>query len=244
MDTGVWVTWYDLAESGRDEYCAWLHGAFMPQLLARPGYRWAAHYATVDKGVRRTNARDTRNNTDDPTVPRGDRFLLLVGADNADVFGNPTPTALQAQQPAQGRKMLALRSGERMNIFVEAGRVEGPEAKDYREGMLLAPCIQVGAYNCPWQDEEEMLAFYSQWRMPAMGRTTGCVRIRKLASVAGWAKHGILYEFISLEARNQHFIGHEDAHPDMKAWGDKVTKRLTHAPGSSTLATRLWPAIQ
>ena len=32
--------------------------------------------------------------------------------------------------------------------------------------------------------------------------------------------------------------------PDaMKAWGDKVTKKLVHAPASSTLATRIWPAI-
>lgn len=79
--------------------------------------------------------------------------------------------------------------------------------------------------------------------MPAMGRTPGCVRIRKLASVSGWAKHGVLYEFVSLEARNQHFIPHEDQHPEMKAWSDRVTKTLTHAPGSSSLAYRIWPAV-
>lgn len=243
MDNGLWITWYDLPEEGRNAYLSWAHETFMPQLLKRPGYLWAAHYAAVDKGARRTNARDTRNNTDDPSVPRGDRYLLLVGAESADVFGSPTPAALHAEQPEKGRKMLATRTGERMNILAEAGRVDGPEANTYREGMMPAPCIQVGAYNCPWQDEEEMLAFYSQWRMPAMGRTTGCVRIRKLASISGWAKHGILYEFASLEARNQHFIGHEDGRPDMKAWGDKVTKRLVHAPGSSSLACRIWPAI-
>ena len=241
MDRGIWISWYDLPDDGREAYLAWLHGTFIPQLLKRPGYLWAAHYAAVDKGARRTNARDARSNTDDPSVPRGDRYLLLVGAEDAEAFGNPTPSALHAAEPAGNRKMLALRQGERSNIMAEAGRVEGPEAAGYHDGMLTAPCIQVGAYNCPWQDEEEMLAFYSQWRMPAMGRTTGCVRIRKLASVAGWAKHGILYEFASLEARNRHFIGHEDGHPEMKAWGDKVTKRLTHAPGSSSLATRIWP---
>jgi len=209
--------------------------------LQQPGYLWAAHYAAVDRSARRTNARDTRNTTDDPSVPRGDRYLLLVGAENADAFGKPVPGKLHAALPAESRQMLAMRIGERMNIMAEAGRVEGPEVKNYKDGMMLAPCIQVGNYNCPWQDEAEMLAFYAEWRMPAMGRTPGCVRIRKLASVSGWAKHGVLYEFTSLEARNQHFMAHEDGHPDMKAWGDRVTKKLVHAPGSSTLACRIWP---
>lgn len=241
MDHGIWITWYDLPEEGRAAYLAWTHDTYLPGLLERPGYLWAAHYAAVDKSARRTGARDTRNNTDDPAVPRGDRYLLLVGAECADVFGKPVPAKLHASLAAEGRNMLALRSGERMNIMAEAGRVEGPEAKGYPDGMLPAPCIQVGNYNTPWQDEAEMLAFYAEWRMPAMGRTPGCVRIRKLASVAGWAKHGILYEFTSLEARNQHFIPHEDGHPDMKAWGDSVTKKLVHAPGSSSLACRIWP---
>jgi hypothetical protein len=29
----------------------------------------------------------------------------------------------------------------------------------------------------------------------------------------------------------------------MKAWGDKVTKKLVHAPASSTLASRIWPPV-
>ena len=243
MDRGIWITFYDLPEDGRDAYLTWAHETYIPQLLKRPGYLWAAHYATVDKSARRTNTRDTRNTVEDPAVPRGGQYLLIVGAEDADVFGRPVPSKLYASLPAADQKMLAMRTGERINIFAEAGRVEGPEAKTYKEGMKLAPCIQVGNYNTGWQDEEEMLSFYCEWRMPAMGRTPGCVRIRKLASVSGWAKHGILYEFISLDARNQNFIGHEDGHPDMKAWGDKVTKKLVHAPASSTLATRIWPPI-
>lgn len=243
MDSGIWITWYDLPENGRDAYLEWAHGSYIPAMLKRPGYLWAAHYATVDKGARRTNARDTRNNTDDPALPRGDRYMLLIGAECADVFGKPVPAKLHAALPEADRRMLAMREGCRVNIMAEAGRVEGPEAKNYKDGMLAAPCVQVGNYNTPWQDEEEMLSFYAEWRMPAMGRTPGCVRIRKLASVSGWAKHGVLYEFSSLEARNAHFIGHEDARPDMVAWGDGVTKKLVHAPGSSTLATRIWPKI-
>ena len=169
--------------------------------------------------------------------------MLLFGAENADVFGDPVPSALHQESPAESRKMLAMRIGERVNIMTEAGRVEGPEARDYEGGMALAPCIQLGSYNCPWQHEEEMLAWYAQVRMPAMATTPGGgIRIRKLASVVGWAKHGILYEFVSLEARNQYFIAHQDR-PDMKPWLDWVGKWLIHAPGSSSLARRIWPAV-
>ncbi len=244
MDTGLWLTWYDLPEEGREEYFSWLNGTYIPGLLKRPGYLWAAHYAAVPKTERQTNARDTRKNTDDPSVPRGDRYILIVGGKNADVFGDPVPSALNASLPDADKKMLAMRSGERINITAEGGRVDGPELKNHKDGMTSAPCIQVGAYNCEWQYEEEMLAFYSQWRMPAMGRMPGAVRIRKLASVYGWAKHAVLYEFASLEERNKHFMAHEDGRPDIKAWGDKVTKRLVHAPGSSTLATRIWPPVK
>ena len=130
-----------------------------------------------------------------------------------------------------------------LNIMTEFQRVEGPAAKDYMDGMLLAPCIQLGTYNCPWQHEEEMLAWYTQWRMPAMIKLPGCVRTRRLASLVGWAKHAVLYEFVSLEARNQYYTKHEDMHPEMKAWSNRLVPRLIHAPGSSYLACRIWPVV-
>ena len=58
-----------------------------------------------------------------------------------------------------------------------------------------------------------------------------------MASVAGWAKQSILYEFLSLEGRNHFIREHEDGNAN-RAWTDKVIEALTHAPGSATLATR------
>ena len=139
--------------------------------------------------------------------------------------------------------MLAMRSGERVNIAVEAARVEGPAAPDYQGGMALAPCIQLGSYNCDYQDEDELLAWYAQWRMAAMRTLPGCIRTRMLASVSGWAKHAILYEFESVEIRNEYFPAHEAQRPDMKAWSSRVVKKLVHAPGSANLATRIWPPV-
>ena len=237
MDRGLWITWYDLPDYDRDAYLTWLHDDYMSTILRRPGVLWGAHYAEVERKIKTADTVPT----DDPAVPTGSRYILLFGAECAHVFGNPVPTDLNAALPAASRKMLAIRVGERTNIMAESGRVEGPDAQTYRDGTMLANCIQLGTYNTPWQNEEEMLAYYVQGRLPNMAKLRGCVRTRKLVSVVGWAKHGVLYEFSSLEARNKYFVGHQDGMPKMKAWSDKMIPKLTAAPGSSNLAVRVWP---
>jgi hypothetical protein len=173
-------------------------------------------------------------------VPKGDRYIMLFGAEHSNVFGDPLPSEMHAALPEADRNMLAMRAGERVNIMTEAARVEGPEAKNYQAGMNLAPCIQIGTFQSRWQDEMEALKWYAQWRMPAMAKLAGCVRARKLASVAGWAKQSILYEFLSLEGRNHFIKEHEDGNAN-REWTDKVIAVLTHAPGSANVAERLWP---
>lgn len=156
------------------------------------------------------------------------------------MFGDPVPSALNASLPDASRKMLAMRIGERVNIMVETGRIEGVEAPAYQGGMLLANCIQLGAFNLPWQYEEEMLAFYTQARMPMTRTMPGCIRARTLASVAGWAKLGVIYEFPSLQARDEVYEGHE-SQADAKAWSERMVPRMAHAPGSANVALRIWP---
>lgn len=243
-DRALWITWYDLPEHGKDDYLAWLHGTYIPAILQRPGYLWAAHYVSVKKQNKAKSPREQGvHNTLDASVPAGQDYLLFFGAADTAVFGACAPSTINASLPEADRKMLALRTGERVNIMTEAARVEGPELPAYREGAQLAPCIQIGQFNCTPEYEEEMMAWYAQWRMPALARLPGCIRTRKLASVAGWAKHSILYEFTSLAARNEHFTRHEDGHPEMVAWGDKIVNELTHAPGSAYIAQRFWPLI-
>lgn len=238
MDRALWISWYDLPAEGEADYFAWLHESHLPALLRLPGFLWAAHYRSVPKERMITMRREkVLRNTADPSVPTGERYLLLVAAEDANVFGRALPLELV---PAE-RAMRARRSNERVNFMVEAARVEGPEARAYPEGMTTAPCIQLGSFNCAPGHEEDLLAWYAQCRMPAMRRLPGCVRTRRLASVSGWAKHAILYEFVSLEARNRHFVRHEEGDPAAVAWGDRVVAALTHAPGSASLACRIWP---
>src|ERR1044072_8872792 len=143
LDRGIWITWYDLPEQNRSAYFDWLHQRYIPRVLERQGCLWAAHYEAIVKG-------DVRVHTDDPTVPGGTKYLLLFGAEYADVFGKPSPTRFHAQLSAEDRQMLAMRTGERVNIMAEAGRVNGLAFDSYKDGMALAPCIQLGSYNCRW----------------------------------------------------------------------------------------------
>ena len=63
----------------------------------------------------------------------------------------------------------------------------------------------------------------------------GCVGARKLVSISGWAKHAILYEFVSLEAVRQHFV-------DTDPWSWEVVANLVHGPHSPSLGVRIWPS--
>ena len=240
QDQGLWIAWYDLPKDGRDAYLTWLHEIHIPQMLQRPGFLWAAHYGAVDRG----HLLHVGQAAADPRVPGGTQFILMFGAHSAKVFGSPAPQALHAALPASDRKMLGLRMGERTTILVESARVEGKGLSAHASGIVPAPCIQLGSFNCPWQHEEELHAWFTQWRMPVLQAKPSCVRIRKMASVTGWAKHGILYEYLSLESRARDWPTHEDPYPDMRAWSRIVVGRLQHAPpGSGSVATRIWPPV-
>ena len=242
MDRGIWITWYNLPDKDRDAYIEWLHASYIPKQLARPGVRWAAHYAS-ETNVKLSGAKGRLSNVKSSAVPTGDRFILLFGGDDAHVFVRPAPREFHAQLPAADRKMLSLRIGERSNIMTEEARVHGPAAAQHVPDTALSPCIQIGSFNAgDGQDEDELAAWYATWRLPCMEKLPGCVRVRKYASVAGWAKHAILYEFTSVAARNDNFLEHEKPYPEQEAWSDRVVRKLVHAPGSPNLASRIWPA--
>ncbi len=241
-DRALWITWYDLPENDRDDYLAWLHGTYMPGILERPGLLWAAHFVSEEKPVR-TEKKKPRRHPPAGSVPGGHRFLLLFGADDIHAFANPTPRQLHGTLPAGDRKMLALRIGETANLMIEQARIAGPEIGRRDAGEALSPCIQLGSFV--HDDDEALLAWYTQWRLPSMTEQPGCVRVRKLISVSGWAKHAILHEFASVEARNANFVNFEEKlHPDKAAWSEKVTGQVVHYPGSPNVACRLWSIVK
>jgi hypothetical protein len=240
-DRGMWITWYDLPMEGRDAYFSWLHGTYLPGLLKRPGYLWAAHYASQDLEGGAENATRYKH-VDDPRVGKGYHYMLLIAAADASVFGDPVPSLINAALPEEGKKMLVMRRGERMNLFTEACRRDGRALVAYKDGMTSAPCIQVGSFDCDLEYEEEMHAGYVLERMPKMCASPSCVRVRKLNSVAGWAKHGIIYEFASKEGFDRDYAP-AVANSPLGLNGRSVVPNLTHAPNGPNSALRIWPPV-
>jgi len=242
IDRGIWATWYDLPDAGRDDYLSWLHGTYLPAILKRFGYVWAAHYATTEIEGGAANA--TRfHHVNDPKVGAGYKYILLIGATDAGVFGNPTPSAIHASLPDADRKMLGMRSGERVNLMTETCRQRGQGGTVYKEGAIRAPYMQMGSFICPPEFEEEMLAAYVQLRFPAICEASSSIMIRKLNSVAGWAKHSILYEYASKEGYDR------DYDPATKKsvlgfGGHSIVPNFTHAPNGPNIAARIWPPVQ
>jgi hypothetical protein len=241
LDRGISIFWYDLPEQGRQEYFDWLHGSYIPKLLKSPGILWAAHYRTDESVKPLPELRHTK----DTSIPTGYRYIFLLGADDAHRFSALTPYNQQGRIDAADQKMLDIRIGERRNIFTEEARVDGPHAKEREGEYTPAPCIQLGSFNSGAYDEEdELLAWYADFRLPSMAEMPSSIGMRKLVSVSGWAKHGVMYEFTSIEARAKHFRSHEAKDPKKKAWTHDVVAKLVHAPGSPNVAERIYPPIK
>lgn len=246
MTLGIWAVWYDLSndESIWGKYLDWFHGKHLPGLLSRPGFAWAAHYRIVGGGARMEKIHDRLARPDDPDLGAGTQFLALVGATSPHVFFEPKIVDLEPELSPEAREMLALRQESRTCFFTEEARVTGPEFGSRSNDSTPAPAIQMGSFRTKTvADEFDLAAWYAQYRLPAMSRMPGCVATRKLVSLAGWAKHSILYEFTSLDARERHFQGHESLALDETVWTSKIIGYTIHAPGSPSVGYRLWPEV-
>jgi hypothetical protein len=244
MDRGIWATWYDLPDDGRDAYLDWLHETELPVLLRRPGYAWAAHYEITGGGSKMDQIGARLARPAEPGLGSGSQFLVLVGAPSPHVFLHPRVDRLDAEDDAVSRSMRAMRIGTRLCLFTEEARVTGPEIGAKPAGSTPGPAIQMGSFRTKTlEDEIDLGAWYAQYRLPAMSRMPGCIETRKLVSLAGWAKHGILYEFTSLEARHEHFQNHESLALEDGQWTNRVIGYTVHAPGSPSVGRRIWPAV-
>jgi hypothetical protein len=246
IDRAFWISWYNLADEDRGDVLSWTHEVYIPRVLARPGVLWAAHYASESDftPLGGGGGRISHKRKAEPEVPTGDRYILMFGGAEAHAFVDPSPRDFHAGMSGQDRAMLGRRVAERTNIMLQEARIDGPGATAGTEGMLPAPAIQLGSFNpASYRDEEALADWYARWRLPSLETLPGCIRVRKLVSVAGWAKHACFYEFTSLEAREKHFVHYEKSKPGMVEWSTAVVRDTVHAPGSANIATRLYAAL-
>ena len=242
MDQGIKAIWYDLPEEGRDQYFEWLHGTCLPEILRLPGILWAAHYRITGGGGEMDKICRVLARADVGKIGTGTQFLLLIGAGSPHVFFKPTHKEISLPSDPAAQEMTARRIGTRTAVFVEEARINGPEYDRIVPSGTPGPAIQMGSFRVRSVEEEfDLAAWYAQYRLPAMARMAGCIQTRKLLSVAGWAKHSVLYEFISLEARHENFQKHESRALDEKNWSNRILKYTIHAPGSPSVGTRIWP---
>ena len=243
MDRGIWATWYDLPDDiWIEEYLFWLHDQYIPEMLKRPGYLWAAHQENImpperEASIHRILTHINAPGMDAPGVPPGNQYLLLFGSASPHTFVDPSVPELMAQADERTREMIGRRQNSRYCIFVEEARVDGPAVKSRQPGLTPGPVVQLGSFNInALENEDEMGTWYSSSRLPLMAPMPGCVGARKLVSIVGWAKHAILYEFLTMEDVDNHFI---DTNPE---WSRQVVKNLIHAPHSPSLGNRIWPS--
>ena len=116
--------------------------------------------------------------------------------------------------------------------------MDGPAVALRAPGITPGPVIQFGTFNInALENETEMNAWYARSRLPLVARGEGNLGARRLVSIAGWPKHGILYEFASLEFAEKNLA-------DPSEWTRRVVDNLVHAPHSPTLGVRIWPPAQ
>lgn len=243
MDNGIWATWYDLADDTRERALAWTHETYCPWLRAQPGYVWVAHYRYTGGGPQMERVKQTAVGHTQDAIGAGHQYVLLVGGLSPHTFFKPSINELTL--PAGFDAMLALRLGVRTAVFVVEERVNGPAPREAGPGTGPGPAIQMGSFRMRTPEEEfDLGRWYAQYRLPYMAQMQGSIATRKLAGVAGWAKHSVLYEFTSLEARLRHFEEpHEALALDRTRWESQVIAGTVHAPGSPFIGERLWPPV-
>ena len=244
-DRGIWATWYDLPEEMESEYFSWLHEEHILAALDRPGYLWAAHYRSIRSEYHNSSAvQKAKRFMDEPDLGHGGNYLLLFGADSAHAFLDPAPDDLLKNYDTRSREMLTRRRGDRSAFFTEVGRVDGPEIAKRGPGLTPAPMIQMGAYRADDENYNiDVALWYVHHRLAALIDMEGCVGARKLISLGGWARHGILYEFISPKAREHYYQLQEAPGGDANHPTGGIVRTLIHAPDSPTLAVRIWPKV-
>lgn len=239
IENGYFIHWYNIDQENEHNYLNWLHNSYIPKRLMDKRIRWCCHYRSFNDV--KHPGESGRLSHDKSSIPNGDRFILIFGADEPSVFVDPTIGEIHEQLSMNDKSMLSYRKGERYNIMTLESHGEGAVSKT-KNTIGLADCIQLGNFNSgSYLDEDELSQWYVKWRIPSMKKLQGCLGVRKLISISGWAKHAILYEWSSAEHRNNNFLEHESYNPKMEAWTDRVVRKLVHAPGSPNLAEKIWP---
>ena len=225
MTAAIWALAYDISNDDRKSYLNWFHQFHIPEKLARPGYRWAAHFEGTA----------TASNTCS--------YIALFGGISTRIFLDPSPGQLKTKQDDLTREMMALRRNPFSTILAHEWRDDSTPSKSDQDA------VAEDAINSDWLDflvidaagqGEAISAWTVQTLLPKLQKDnpdaakTAAIT-HKLISVTGAPLHILLYE--------TNKTGLADAaasrfHPQAPILSDMPeTASLRHRSGK-----RIWPA--
>ena len=105
--------------------------------------------------------------------------------------------------------------------------------------------MQLGNYNADTpEDEFELARWYREERFHRVSVTRGMIRGRKMLSIAGWPKHGVLWEFTDLPEGEFTFeLRFIEADRNEDWQGRHVLEYVTHTHNGPHAGRRIWPKV-
>ena len=182
MTAGIWLLFYDIGAADRDHYVDWFHRRHIPEKLARPGYRWAAHF----------EAPAGPDNTDLY------HYIGMFGGDSTKVFLDPSPAQLKLTQSDETRAMMARRQNPSSAILAHEWSWFSPAdahagtATDMPRAGINAPHIQILTIEGPAHDEMIGSAC-AQKLAPGFVRHEKAIACHKMTNVMGGPRHMMLF---------------------------------------------------
>ena len=183
MTTGIWLLFYDIAAADRDHYVDWFHRCHIPEKLARPGYRWAAHFEAP------------------PPSGNSDlyRYIGMFGGDSTRVFLDPSPAQLKLTQSNDTRAMMALRQNPSSAILAHEWSWQAPGDTNDRpaigaaDAAMNAHHIQILTVEAGAHDET-VGSLCAQKLAPEFAAKKAAIACHKMTNVMGGPRHMMLFE--------------------------------------------------
>ena len=182
MTVGIWLLFYDIAAADRDHYVDWFHRRHIPEKLARPGYRWAAHFEAPAE----------------PDKNELYHYIGMFGGDSTRVFLDPSPAQLKLTQSDETLSMMARRQNPSSAILVHEWSLFSPTdahagtASDTTCAGINAPHIQI--LTIEGQAHDEMIgSACAQKLAPGFAWHENAIACHKMTNVMGGPRHMMLF---------------------------------------------------
>ena len=236
MDNAIWATYFDLDTSNREVFLEWTIEKYFPILQELIEPKWIGMYKSIHPGERFEKILNRLHKDTDVERASGSDYILLLGAETTRSFYDPSPRMIYEKMGNEDKQILDKRKNVKDVILTEEWRINGPESSKREVGTVPSRLIQMGRYDAR-ENDDDLQEWYAQERMLGVSSTPGCIGARKMIVTNGTPRHSVIYEFVSFESREEHYVALEETE-----WTKYVHSYLLHPPGSPLVAERIYPS--